>query len=340
MKISVSITPEKWYNSVHELLRSAFVDYEIYFGTEKDVDLWLKLTVDPETDPNQVSFAGELKNADGNTLHEKQQSVPLAKDTPEREKEVSRLLRIFVFEWMCEYLGSSFSEYGILSGVRPLKLIHRCLDEGMTDNEILRYMGDNYRVSPEKARFLLEVAGNNHFLLNSREEAKTQIGIYVGIPYCPTRCYYCSFPGAILRNYEKDIPPFLAALHKELTAIGQYLTNSPFTVQNLYIGGGTPTVLNEYDLAQLLDTIGDTLNLSACREFTVEAGRPDTLNPEKLRILKDYGIDRMCVNPQTMNDVTLERIGRRHTAAEIENAVALAREAGIRNINMDLKVGS
>ncbi len=337
MIINITITPENWYNSVHELLRSAFVDYQLNFQAPVAADLALELKVEAETET--VGFHGRLMTAAGKMESEAARQILLPLATAERQKEISRLLRIFVFEWISEYQGRPFSEYGILSGVRPLKILHRLLDRNMEPEAIIRHMQEQYRVAPEKARFLLEVALNNHALLNTPEQARRKIGLYIGIPYCPTRCYYCSFPGAVLRRYEKDIPPFLEALYREIRTVGTYLKAHGIIIQNLYIGGGTPTVLNEEDLAELLGLIHTALDVSACEEFTVEAGRPDTLNETKLTILKQQGIDRICVNPQTMNNETLKRIGRRHTAEQIEETIALARKVGFHNINMDLIAG-
>ncbi len=337
MIASISIYPEEWYKSVHELFRSALIDYQIFFTPQEQADIFLDLAIIIKEE--EVCFQGKLQDAARKTLNQKVQFHTFKDEAKEHKNELSRLLRIFVFEWMCEFLGRSFSEYGILSGVRPLKILHRCLDQHWRRDDILSYLKENFRVSSEKAAFLLEVAENNHFLLHSPEEAKRKIGIYVGIPYCPTRCYYCSFPGAILHQYEQEIPPFLEALQREISGIGDYLQAHDYLIQNVYIGGGTPTVLNEKDLLLLLRMIRENLNLSHCQEITIEAGRPDTLNTQKFYLMKENHVDRICINPQTMNNATLERIGRRHTAEQIEEMVIKAREIGIEEINMDLIVG-
>lgn len=337
MLLSVSIQPENWYTSVHELLRSAFVDYDLVFSQDDTADYFLKLSCNSEGSP--LVFEGTILDKSGNILSGMHKVSELPLDTPERIKEISRLIRIFVFEWISDYLGNRFSEYGILSGVRPLKIVHRCLDEGMDNDRIVGYLQEHYCLAESKARFLLEVANNNHSLINTKEEAKKRIGIYVGIPYCPTKCYYCSFPGAVLRKYDRDIPPFIHALKQEIHRMGEYLKDSRYSIQNLYIGGGTPTVLNAEDMDELMGTLYEEFDLNQCSEFTVEAGRPDTIDEQKLRLFKKYNVDRICVNPQTMNDKTLKRIGRHHSSADVMETVRLAYSLGITNINMDLIAG-
>ena len=227
-------------------------------------------------------------------------------------------------------------EWGSLSGVRPTKLTTRCLLGGGTAADADRLLRERYHVSPARRRLCVEAS------LATAEAVKrlepNDVSVYIGIPFCPTRCIYCSFVSASTEKTAGLLPQYLDALIRELETVGRLLATSGRRVRTLYIGGGTPTTLSTPQLRRLMDAIRTHFDLSGLIEYTVEGGRPDTLDDEKLRVLHEGGCDRVSINPQTMNDAVLRAVGR-HTAAQTVEAFEAARRAGFDGINMDLIAG-
>lgn len=228
-------------------------------------------------------------------------------------------------------------EWGSLSGVRPTKLTTRCLLSGGTAADADRLLRERYHVSPARRRLCVEAS------LATAEAVKrlepNDVSVYIGIPFCPTRCIYCSFVSASTEKTAGLLPQYLDALIRELETVGRLLAASGRRVRTLYIGGGTPTTLSTPQLRRLMDAIRTHFDLSGLIEYTVEGGRPDTLDDEKLRVLREGGCDRVSINPQTMNDAVLRAVGRRHTAAQTVEAFEAARRVGFDGINMDLIAG-
>ena len=227
--------------------------------------------------------------------------------------------------------------WGALSGVRPTKLATKVLLEGGREQDADRMLRDVYFVTPERRRLCLDAS--RHTLEAARLLAPDDLSLYIGIPFCPTRCAYCSFVSESVERFGEFLPPFLDCLIREIEYTGALLTRSGWHIRSLYIGGGTPTTLSTPQMTRLLDAIGTHFDLSRSLEFTVEGGRPDTLDLEKLRAIRAGGATRISINPQTMSDSVLRAIGRRHTAAETVEAFRMAREAGFDDINMDLIAG-
>lgn len=227
--------------------------------------------------------------------------------------------------------------WGALSGVRPTKLATKVLLEGGREQDADRMLRDVYFVTPERRRLCLDAS--RHTLEAARLLAPDDLSLYIGIPFCPTRCAYCSFVSESVERFGEFLPPFLDCLIREIEYTGALLKRSGWHIRSLYIGGGTPTTLSTPQMTRLLDAIGTHFDLSRSLEFTVEGGRPDTLDLEKLRAICAGGATRISINPQTMSDSVLRAIGRRHTAAETVEAFQMAREAGFDDINMDLIAG-
>ena len=227
--------------------------------------------------------------------------------------------------------------WGALSGVRPTKLATKVLLEGGREQDADRMLRDVYFVTPERRRLCLDAS--RHTLEAARLLAPDDLSLYIGIPFCPTRCAYCSFVSESVERFGEFLPPFLDCLIREIEYTGALLKRSGWHIRSLYIGGGTPTTLSTPQMTRLLDAIGTHFDLSRSLEFTVEGGRPDTLDLEKLRAICAGGATRISINPQTMSDSVLRAIGRRHTAAETVEAFRMAREAGFDDINMDLIAG-
>lgn len=223
--------------------------------------------------------------------------------------------------------------WGILTGIRPSKRIYAMWEDGFSDFEIGKILEEDYLVSKEKIKLAFEVAYSEKNIMD--ENDPNSIGVYIGIPFCPTKCLYCSFTSYSLEQYKNKVDLYLNALLKEFENVRDYAQQ--YNIESIYIGGGTPTSLNEEQLEFLLLNVKKYFEKPV--EFTVEAGRPDTITREKLKILKKYGVDRISVNPQTMNQKTLDIIGRKHTVDDFIKAFKTAREEGHENINTDLILG-
>ena len=227
--------------------------------------------------------------------------------------------------------------WGALAGVRPTKLTTKHMLEGGTAASADRLLRDVYYVTPERRKLAVDCSRSTVAAVKQLED--TDISLYVGIPFCPTRCTYCSFVSRTIGKKTELMEPYLAALHREIAQAGQLLEKSGRKIRTVYIGGGTPTTLTTQQMVSLLDAIRNSFDLSRCIEFTVEGGRPDTLTAEKLRSIREHGADRMSINPQTMEDHVLKLCGRPHTAADVLRAYREAEDAGFKAINMDLIAG-
>ncbi|MBP8640615.1 MAG: coproporphyrinogen dehydrogenase HemZ [Oscillospiraceae bacterium] len=227
--------------------------------------------------------------------------------------------------------------WGALTGIRPGKLLSNLLEAGMSDKAALaKFIRDN-DVSPERAKLCLHTAHASLACAKSLEPK--DVCLYIGIPFCPTRCSYCSFVSQSVQKSMKLIPDFLAALYLEIAATGQVLRELKLRPVAVYMGGGTPTTLSAGQLDELCSRLESAFDFSAVREYTVEAGRPDTISKSKLEALKRHGVTRVSVNPQTMDDGVLVAIGRKHTAQDIFNALDIVASVGGFEINMDLIAG-
>ena len=226
--------------------------------------------------------------------------------------------------------------WGTLTGIRPTKIAMTKLAEGETPEQIFRHMKDTYFTSDEKIHLSIEIAQRERQLL-STIDYKEGYSLYVGIPFCPTTCLYCSFTSYPIGKWKDRTHEYLDALFKELDYVAE--KKKGCTLDTVYFGGGTPTSLSPEDLDRLITKLKGTFDFSAVQEFTVEAGRPDSITREKLEVLKKHGVGRISINPQTMKQDTLRLIGRRHTVEDVVDRFKLAREVGFDNINMDLIIG-
>lgn len=227
--------------------------------------------------------------------------------------------------------------WGALSGVRPTKLTTRHLLAGGTEKTADALLRDTFFVLPERRKLAIECS-----MASVRAASllcPTDVSVYVGIPFCPTRCAYCSFVSQTAGSAGTLLSPYLDCLLREVETVGRLLKESGRTVRTVYFGGGTPTTLSTAQIVHLMDAISAHFDLSRTIEYTVEGGRPDTLSPEKLRAIRSRGATRMSINPQSMNDRVLEAVGRRHTAAQTVQAFRQAVDAGFTSINMDLIAG-
>ena len=227
--------------------------------------------------------------------------------------------------------------WGALAGVRPTKISTKHILSGGTPKSANKLLKDVYYVTPARRELAVDCSVSTVKAANLLEE--TDVSLYIGIPFCPTRCSYCSFVSRTIGKRTELMEPYLQALYREIEITGRLLKESGRSVRSIYIGGGTPTTLTSAQMAQLLDTVRTSFDLSRCLEFTVEGGRPDTLSEEKLRTIFEHGADRMSINPQTMEDHVLRACGRPHKSADVLRAYGEAVSAGFKAINMDLIAG-
>ncbi len=250
---------------------------------------------------------------------------------PQYKNELKHLL----YGILSEFTGKELP-WGNLTGIRPTKIPYAMLEEGKEQDEIIAYMKDMYSCSDKKALLAYDIAKREREIL-SKIHYDMGYSLYIGIPFCPTTCLYCSFTSYSIASCRNKVDDYLSALEKEIDYVAETFKDK--TLDSIYIGGGTPTTLEAEQLDRLLSYVATKIDLSTALEYTVEAGRADSITRAKLEVLKKHGVTRISVNPQTMKEETLKLIGRRHTVEQVKEAFALAREIGFDNINMDLILG-
>lgn len=267
------------------------------------------------------------------------QDIVIEPEVPEKDgrskKELHEAFKCTLYTKLSAQLNKTLP-WGYLTGVRPSKIAYTLLEKGADREQILEEFTKKHLVSEKKAQLALQVAQTEKSILE-KMDYKNGYSLYIGIPFCPTTCLYCSFTSYSLAAYQSKVQPYLEALLKEMKYVSEAMRGR--RLDTVYFGGGTPTTLCAGQLDMLLTELERQFDLSACRELTVEAGRPDSITYEKLCVLKAHHVDRISINPQTMNQQTLDLIGRRHTVEQIEEAFALAGKAGLDNINMDMILG-
>ncbi len=250
-------------------------------------------------------------------------------------KETKNQLKQHLYQMLVEYSGSELP-WGTLTGIRPTKIPMKMLEERQDRETIAQYMKDTYFASDEKIDLSIDIAERELKLLE-KIDYENGYSLYIGIPFCPTTCLYCSFTSYPLFSWRDKVDAYLDALEKEIEFVKVKFHHKK--LNSIYIGGGTPTTLEPYQLDRLIRKIKCSFDLSHCVEFTVEAGRPDSITREKLEVLRKWGITRISINPQTMKDETLKLIGRHHTVTQTIESYEIARELGFDDINMDLILG-
>lgn len=254
----------------------------------------------------------------------------------ENRKEENRKnqLKRTIFHELRKATGK-WPDWGILTGVRPVKLAGELVRRESSEEKARKVLLDRYHVKPEKADLVLEIYADQQKKIGP--VPARSVGLYLGIPFCPTRCVYCSFPSNQARPGE--MAAYLNSLKEEISFVAKEMDRLNWFAESVYIGGGTPTSLDDGQLRELLDHLVHAVDLQKAREFTVEAGRPDTISESKLLVLKEYGVERISINPQSMNSRTLELIGRNHSPEEIITAFQIAKSVGFSVINADVIAG-
>lgn len=293
---------------------------------------WAAVTCREEGD--SLTVAAELTHGGRTASHRR--TVTLSGTDFEREGQRRHAVGACFFLAHRALTGAS-PPWGMLTGVRPDKPVTRALASGKSPAEARRMLEEDYFVTPSRAALALETGAMAESAARALEPR--DIAVYAGIPFCPTRCAYCSFVSQSVERSFPLIAPYVDALAEEIRAGGAMAAEQGLRVRAFYMGGGTPTALTAAQLDTVLTALEASFDLSSCEELTVEAGRPDTLTAEKLAVLKSHGVTRISVNPQTMEDHVLRAIGRRHTAADLRRAMELTARYGFPHVNMDLIAG-
>lgn len=324
------------YNNDIRAMLQAFFDNEKVVLTKENTRISLKVEYTADSDvETQVAGGGyvtyTLEDEDG--YHANKTVV-----VDYLNKKLARNpLKAALYHMLSEYTGKELS-WGSMTGVRPTKVATEWLEKGKSDAEIRNLYTNTYLTIPQKADICIEVAKKEQELFRdfSYEE---EYCIYIGIPFCPSRCLYCSFTSYPIAQYANKVEDYLQALYKEMEFVAKADAYKQKRLVAVYIGGGTPSALTAQQLEALIRKLKSTFSMEYVREFCVECGRPDSITMDKLAVLKQLGVERISINPQTMSDDTLHLIGRAHTVEQTKMAFSMAREAGFDNINMDMIVG-
>ncbi|MED4886872.1 coproporphyrinogen III oxidase [Lysinibacillus sp. FSL R7-0073] len=331
--------PEDWIRVLNHIANLFFEDSKLRVEPE-EADMSVSFTYDVGENFSIATKA--ILTVDGQQ-YTNDYSIQYESTATGRELNI-RMKRALshVFLDVLEQHTGVHQQWGILTGVRPTKLYHKFRKEGKGDQEIAELLIRDFRLSKEKVALLKDIVERQLVTIPDIDQIGQEISVYIGIPFCPTKCAYCTFPAYAIGSNRKQgrVNTFLDGLHIELREMGNWLKDNNMKITSIYWGGGTPTSIEADEMDALYQTMYESFpNPETIREVTVEAGRPDTITPEKLEVLKKWGIDRISVNPQSYTDETLKAIGRHHTVQETIDKFWLARESGMNNINMDLIIG-
>lgn len=263
---------------------------------------------------------------------EKAENLPLN----EKEEEQLRVMTVLLYNALGELLDY-YPQWGILTGVRSAKVLHKLTEEFDSKEKAQEYFENKLLVTKKKSNLTVRVTKAEDKIIGLSQP--NSFSLYISIPFCPTRCSYCSFVSNSMKSAKQLIEPFVKLLCGEIKESGKIAKQLGLRLETVYFGGGTPTTLSPEQLRQVIRRVKDSFNMETVREFTVEAGRPDTITEEKLIALKDGGVERISINPQSFNDDVLKAIGRNHTSQQTLEAFHLARKVGFNNINMDFIAG-
>ena len=325
--IIVTLNEDRYAYDIHSLVKA--------FYPEQEIKVFVKGTKEERSDAGLPAFFVEFDETSICAGIENGGTKTVNLKTPEDRGTVKNDLKQLLYALLSEETGKTLP-WGTLTGIRPTKIAKQLLEQGQTEQEVAAYMEHTYLASKEKTELSIDIAKREMQIL-SGIHYEEGYSLYIGIPFCPTTCLYCSFTSFPICAWKNRVSDYLSAVEKEIDFVKEACADR--VLDSVYIGGGTPTTLEPEELERLFLKLQNTLDWSQVREFTVEAGRADSITAEKLRVMKRYGVTRISVNPQTMKQETLDLIGRRHTVAQTVEAFRLAREEGFDNINMDLILG-
>lgn len=327
--ITVQLNKADFEYEIHSLVKAFFPPENVSVSAEK------KEPDEPVSAHMDIDFHDRLINVCWWDEAHGEVRKQIACSSDER-LSVKNDLKIGLYDMLVEITGQELP-WGSLTGIRPTKIPMQLLEQGRSEDEIAAFMKEQYHASDEKIALATDIAKRERALL-SKLDYRDGFSLYIGIPFCPSTCLYCSFTSYPLAAWKDQVDRYLDALERELDYVKSGFGSRK--LNSVYIGGGTPTTLEPPQLDRLLAMIEERFDFTHLLEFTVEAGRPDSITREKLMAVREHpAVDRISVNPQTMKDETLKIIGRHHTVAQTEASFYLAREAGFTNINMDLILG-
>ena len=336
--LEIKIQGEDYEQDIRPLVKAFYPDEELNIvmpGADFSGQAEYELTLCLQPERFSISFLHEgIRSEAENDFSVLLPGVYYVDGVPDRRMYRNYLHRD-LYHLLSEATGKDLP-WGILTGIRPTKQALERFMQKEPEESIEKYFKTEYICSDEKTKLCIEVAKKEQKLLEGIED-KDSYSVYIGIPFCPSICLYCSFSSYSLKQYEAYVEPYLQALFKEIEYAGTCFPEKKLV--SIYIGGGTPTTLSAEQLQRLLRKVKETFDFTYLREWTVEAGRPDSITKDKLQVLKEEGVSRISINPQSMQQKTLDVIGRRHTTEQIVEAFRMARECGHDNINMDLIIG-
>ncbi|UFJ60009.1 coproporphyrinogen III oxidase [Brevibacillus sedimenti] len=320
------------------ILALFYEDPEIAYVDEWSGDEGVRIRIALSDRDGSVSAEGELLAGGRRFVHSAERQTAGLDEIGKRK--VAKQAVSYVLLVMLEEFTGMEQGWGILTGIRPTKLLHHLLSSGASQEAAHRRLRQDFMVRPYKLRLLQEIVDRQLQVVPDLYRIDRELSVYIGIPFCPTKCAYCTFPAYAIRSHTASVNPFLEGLHYEMERLGEWLKRHDMRITSVYFGGGTPTSITAEDLDQLFDKMHRSFpHMADVRELTVEAGRPDTITREKLAVMKRWNVDRISINPQSFTQETLHAIGRHHTVEETIEKYHLAMEMGLTNINMDLIIG-
>ncbi|HJV44270.1 MAG TPA: coproporphyrinogen III oxidase [Bacillota bacterium] len=337
MQIQVIGAKEAHQRSFEHIIKLYFEEVIVSFTPPPQPDLLISLVQDRDEARITVKLTDLINNRELQSEVVVEDSSSLV-SPEERGRLLKRLLSQALLYVLEEYTGM-VQPWGILTGIRPTKLYHQKYRQGFTRQEIHHQLKEDYLITDEKISLMEQIVSRQLSAVPDLYQLANGVSIYIGIPFCPTKCAYCTFPAYAIQGRQGSVESFLGGLHYELQAIGRWLKENKIEITTIYFGGGTPTSITAEEMDHLYEEMYRSFPMDQVREITVEAGRPDTITPEKLAVLKKWKIDRISINPQSYTQATLDAIGRHHTVEETIRKFRLAREMGMNNINMDLIIG-
>lgn len=331
------LTDERYIRPLEHIGNLFFEDTKVLFK-EPEEKADLHVFFETVMTGNEYIVKGKLEElVEGNIFDSKAELGDLS------EKEIFKQMKKAISKsyllMLQEYTGM-VQKWGILTGIRPTKLLHRHMQNQTPIEEAHQALREEYLMSDEKINLMQKIIDRQLAVIPDLYDLKKEVSIYIGIPFCPTKCAYCTFPAYAINGRQGSVFSFLGGLHYEIEKIGEWLKEKDINITTVYYGGGTPTSITAEEMDMLYERMYASFpKVENIREVTVEAGRPDTITPEKLDVLKKWNIDRISINPQSYTQQTLKAIGRHHTVEETIEKYHLARKHGMNNINMDLIIG-
>lgn len=338
MHISIKgLADERFHRPLQLIANLFFEECELSFQTLDQKDLNIEFKVEMS---KTINVKGILIDNGGKSVTASyDKELTSASSEKEHFKQVKHAVAHVYLTVLQDWTGIT-QKWGILTGIRPTKLLHRQMQKKTPKSVAHQQLKDEYLITDEKIQLMQQIVDRQLSVVPDLYELQNEVSIYIGIPFCPTKCAYCTFPAYAINGRQGSVDSFLGGLHYEMRKVGEWLKENNIRITTVYYGGGTPTSITAEEMDMLYEEMYASFpDVDEIREVTVEAGRPDTITPEKLEVLKKWKIDRISINPQSYTQETLKAIGRHHTVEETIEKFHLAREMGMNNINMDLIIG-